>query len=119
MKNVMRKQIKMLFGEPLEGNWRLKGLWYSGYEGEGLYRSWFKDDILESEKNYKNGKEHGVERGWYYNGQKHYIRYYKNGKEHGVWKRWNRSGELDLHKVFRNGKFIKKYNDEYEFSEVY
>jgi len=54
MKYIAREQIKELFTNTQEIMWR--GLWYSGYYGEGEYKAWNDNGTLILQYFYKDGK---------------------------------------------------------------
>ena len=64
---------------------KVKGVWFSGIEGEGEYIEYWG------------------------NGQIYVHSRYKDGKLHGEYKWWHKNGELYMHSLYENGIEIKDY----------
>ncbi len=80
---MKRQQIENLFTDPMKT--MMKGLWFSGIEGEGIYKK------------------------WYPNGELAIHEFYKQGKEEGELKRWHMNGQLYVHKLYKEGKVVEDY----------
>ncbi len=80
---MKRQQIENLFTNPIET--MMKGLWFSGVEGEGKYKE------------------------WNINGQLTAHCFFKKGMCDGEFKIWHNNGELAVHKLYKEGKVIKDY----------
>ena len=83
MKYIAREQIIKLFTNPQETMYN--GLWYSGYEGEGEYRGWFKDGKLQIQC------------------------FFKNKLRNGDFKQWHNDGRLEYHFLYKNNEPIRNY----------
>jgi len=83
MKYIARQQIIDLFTNPQETMRR--GLWFSGYYGEGEYRDWYEDGKLSINC------------------------YFKDGKRDGECKMWNSKEEFVYHKLYKDGELVKDY----------
>ena len=92
---------------PLED--KVKGIWFSGIEGEGEYiKSWDNNQIYKR-CFYRNSDLHGECKLWHNNGQLWEHSCFKNGRYHGECKRWYNDGTLGKHFLYENGKIIKDY----------
>ena len=69
----------------------------------GLWRSWYNNDQLESEHNYKDGKDHGIHRAWHPNGKLKDQWAYKDGEPHGPCKSWYDDGRLAGERFYWEG----------------
>ena len=62
-----------------------EGIFLSGVDGEGKYKSWWES------------------------GELLLYCFFKDSKRDGEYKAWNDRGNLVVHKLFKNGDFIKDY----------
>ena len=70
-------------------------------------RKVYIDEILISDKNYKNGKLDGPYKLFYReSGNIEYDQNYKNGKEDGEWRSYSEDGTLERISQYRNGEYI-------------
>lgn len=70
-------------------------------------RKVYIDEILISDKNYKNGKLDGPYKLFYReSGNIEYDWNYKNGKEDGEWRSYSEDGTLERISQYRNGEYI-------------
>lgn len=59
---------------------KLKGIFFSGVEGEGEYKQWYSNGNLQMHYFYKKGKAQGRCRLWSYDGKLLIDRLYENGE---------------------------------------
>jgi antitoxin component YwqK of YwqJK toxin-antitoxin module len=69
-------------------------LWIDGiavtYKLTLCAKTWYENEQIKYETNYKNGRRHGTAKCWYDNGKLTYARKYMNGKRHIVPKGWDK-----------------------------
>ena len=97
----MKEQIRDLFSNTEETLGY--GLWFSGYDGEGKYKSWYDNGQVMQQFFYKNGKENGEHKQWYEDGQPWQYCFYKNGYYDGEYKSWF-GDNREIHCFYKNGK---------------
>ena len=101
---MKRKQIIKVFTDLK----KLKedGIWFSGIEGEGEYKEWYKNGKLYLHYNYnKEGKRDGDYKQWHNNGQLNIHILYKNDKLEGKYKEWYSNGQLEKEGIAIGGNY--------------
>lgn len=66
-------------------------------------KEYYANGILESEKQYNNGKEEGLSKFYRENGSLQAIVTYKSGKQEGLGKFYRANGNLEMAVLFKNG----------------
>ena len=79
-------------------------------ELHGIYRSWYWDDQLRVEINYKNGELHGIYKEWYEDGRLWHECNYVNGEKHGTYKEWDYDVMLGGNNIFEDGQLGMEIN---------
>jgi antitoxin component YwqK of YwqJK toxin-antitoxin module len=79
--SLMTDQIERLFKNHQQA--MKNGLWFSGIEGEGEYKDWYKNNQIRVHCFYKDGNKDGEYKIWYDNGQIWVHCFYKDGEKDG------------------------------------
>ena len=67
---------------------------------------WLRENGLDIEQSYIEGKANGIGKVWYLNGQLYIEETYKNGELDGLYREWYENGQLSVEKTYKNGKII-------------
>ncbi len=84
MTNIMYQQIEDLFTNSMKT--MVRGLWFSGVEGEGEYKKWWGNGKLCIHCFYKEDRLNGEYKAWHPNGQLEVDVFYKQGLRDGEYK---------------------------------
>ena len=80
---------------------------YKNGKLDGPYKLFYRESgNIEYDQNYKNGKKDGPSKSYYENGNIEYDWNYKNGKEDGEWRSYSEDGTLERISQYRNGEYI-------------
>ena len=104
---MKREYIKRVF-EDLN-KLKQEGIWFSGVEKEGEYKTWHNHNKLFTHCFYKKGKLDGEYKAWSPNGKLLQHCFYKKGEKEGEYKVWDSSGKLTFHSLYRKNFVIKDY----------
>jgi len=105
--NIMKQQIKNLFKNPQKA--MEKGLWFSGYEGEGEYKQWWDNGLLRQHGFYKDGKLNGENKEWDEVSGFWGCFFYKDDQRNGDCKIYNRDNIMTVHQLYKDDILIKDY----------
>ena len=105
--NVMKKQIKDVFTNLKK--LKESGIWFSGIEKEGEYKTWHENGQLWIHSFYKDKEREGEYKAWWNNGQL-WVHCFYNGKDEykDEYKRWNSSGELVQYEIYNDDGSLKE-----------
>lgn len=79
---------------------------------DGKYQEWNSDHIIQSDRRYKKGVEHGLQKGFHHDGTLSYEYNCYEGERVGDYKEYYPNGNLHIYKYLEDGKEIKtKIND--------
>ena len=118
------EQIKQVFTDL--DKLKQDGIWFSGIEGEGEYKEWWKNGQLWTHCFYKQGNKIGEYKRWWRNGQLMTHCFYNGqGSKEGEFKEWGYSRQLLVHcfyrgikdnygVIFYQGKNDKRFKGEYK-----
>lgn len=99
----IERDFKMVDGKRLavyerefyeDGNLLKEGPLSSQKKRDGLWKSYYRDGVLWSEGDYKNGIREGKTITYFANGKKYYEGQFVNAQKSGVWKFWDEQGEF-------------------------
>ena len=76
---------------------------YDTFHFSGSIIDYFSNGQINTERNYRDGKQHGKSMAYYENGVMAYLRPYNNGEKHGVHSGWYSDGKLKYQYTFTNG----------------
>ena len=103
--NLRRKGIKDIFTKLKKEDF---GIWFSGIDGEGEFKSWHENGQIWQHFFYKDGDVHGEYKNWYVNGRMAEHSFYKNGERDGEYKVWHANGQMWRHAFYKDGEIVKR-----------
>jgi antitoxin component YwqK of YwqJK toxin-antitoxin module len=101
-----------------DGNVLKEGPLSSGEKRDGIWRSFYRDGILWSEGEYKNGIRDGRTVTYHSNGKKYYEGQFVRAQKSGIWKFYKENGDSDGEIDFDKKKQTKVTVDEEKLKEM-
>lgn len=98
-------------------NLEIEGYFKNG-KPEGLFKEYYKNGKLRDEGNFKNGKLDGLAKTCYSNGNLFAEENYEDGKQNGRGKSYYKSGNLQIEANFKDGKLEGLLTGYYENGDL-